>query len=121
MSDVQQKLAQSEQGIATLKANLEKVTQEGKSQHAELDKKAQSLVAELQKAQEGKKAQQKELAATQESLGKANKALKESQSQLDTERKNHKSAIEEKVGLVNLQPVRNSRKQLLTWFHLSPG
>lgn len=66
-------------------------------EHAKLDKKAQSLTADLQKTQQEKEAQKKELGSMQESLGKANKALKESRSALDTERKNHKSALEEKV------------------------
>ena len=101
MSDAQQQLERSEQDKAALKVNLDKVTQEGNSKHAELDRRAQSLTADLQKAQQEKEAQRKELASTQESLGKANKALKESRSQLDTERKNHKSAMEEKVGSVS--------------------
>lgn len=98
LSDTQQQLERCEQDKAALKLNLDKLTQEGKTQHAELDRKAQSLSADLQKAQQEKEAQRQELATTQESLGKANKALKESQSQLDTERKNHKSAMEERVG-----------------------
>lgn len=97
MSDIQQQLERCEQDKAALKLNMDKLTQEGKTQQAELEKKAQSLATELQKAQQEKEAQRKECATTQESLGKANKALKESQSQLDTERKNHKSAMEEKV------------------------
>lgn len=98
LSDIQQQMEHSEQDKAALKMNLDKVTQEGNTRHAELDRKAQSLAADLQKAQQEKEAQRKELVSTQESLGKANKALKESQSQLDTERKSHKSAMEEKVG-----------------------
>lgn len=98
LSDMQQRLEHSEQDKAALKVNLDKVTQEGKTKHAELDGRAQTLAADLQKAQQEKEAQKKELATSQESLGKANKALKESQSQLETERKNHKSAMEEKVG-----------------------
>uniref|UniRef100_A0A8D0DEE1 Early endosome antigen 1 n=1 Tax=Sander lucioperca TaxID=283035 RepID=A0A8D0DEE1_SANLU len=89
LSDVQQQLERSEEDKAALKLDLDKVSQEGKTKHAELDRKAQSLTVDLQKAQQEKEAQRKELASTQESLGKANKALKESQSQLDTERKNH--------------------------------
>lgn len=100
LSDIQQQLENRQQEMAALKVNLGKVTQEGKTQCAELEKKAQSLAADLQKAQQEKESQRKELAACQESLGKTNKALKESQSQLDTERKNHKSAVEEKVLLV---------------------
>lgn len=100
LGDTQQQLERSEQDKAALKVNLDKVTQEGKTKHAELDRKAQSLAVDLQKAQEEKEAQRKELAATQENLGKANKGLKEIQSQLDTERKNHKSAMGEKVGSV---------------------
>lgn len=93
LSDIQQQLQRSEQDRAALKGNMDKVTEE----HAKLDKKAQSLAVDVQKAQQEKEAQRKELASTQESLGKANKALKESRSLLDTERKNHKSALEEKV------------------------
>lgn len=98
MSDIQQHLERCEQDKAALKLNLDKLTQEGKTQYAELDRKAQSLAADLKKAQQEKEAQRQELATTQESLGKANKALKDSQSLLDTERKNYKSAMEEKVG-----------------------
>lgn len=93
LSDTQQQLKRSEEDGATLKVNMEKVT-EG---HAKLDKKAQSLAGDLQKVQQEKEAQKKELSSTQESLGKAKKALKETQSLLDTERKNHKAALEEKV------------------------
>lgn len=98
LSDSQQQLECCEQDKAALKVNLDKVTQEGKTQHAELDKKVQSLAADLQRALQEKEAQRKELVSAQESLGKANKALKDGQSQLDAERKNHKSAMEEKVG-----------------------
>uniref|UniRef100_A0A665XAN8 Early endosome antigen 1 n=1 Tax=Echeneis naucrates TaxID=173247 RepID=A0A665XAN8_ECHNA len=97
LSDTKQQLDRCEQDKVALKTNLEKVTQEGKSQHAELDRKAQGLAAGLQKAQQEKEAQRKELVSTQESLGRANKALKENQNQLDAERKNFKLAMEEKV------------------------
>lgn len=100
LSDSQQQLECCEQDKAALKVNLDKVTQEGKTQHAELDKKVQSLVADLQRTQQEKEAQRKELVSAQESLGKANKALKDSQSQLDGERKSHKSAMQEKVDTV---------------------
>lgn len=112
MSDIQQQLEHSEQEKAALKVNLDKVTQEGKTTHAELDRKAQSLAGDLQKAQQEKEAQRKELASTQGSLGKANKALKESQSQLDIERKNHKSAMEEKVGSMTCSQKQNQIRQL---------
>lgn len=113
MSDIQQQLECSEQDKAALKVNLDKVTQEGKTKHAELDRKAQSLAVDLQKAQQEKEAQRKELASTQESLGKANKALKESQGQLDTERKNHKSAMGEKVGSVSCSQKQNQFRPFL--------
>lgn len=121
MNDMQQQLQRWEQDKAALKLDLEKLTQEGKIQHAELDRKAQSLAAELQKAQQDKEAQRQELVTTQESLGKANKALKESQSQLGTERKNHKSAMEEKVG--SLPTAQNTVRQTVgiiyfLWHHL---
>uniref|UniRef100_A0A8C2ZJA6 Early endosome antigen 1 n=1 Tax=Cyclopterus lumpus TaxID=8103 RepID=A0A8C2ZJA6_CYCLU len=96
LSDIQQQLERSEQDKASLKVNLDKVVQEGETKNADLDRKSQSLTVDLQKAQQEKEAQKKELFFTQESLGKANKALKESRSQLDTERKNHKSVMEEK-------------------------
>lgn len=98
LSDIQQQLERSEQDKASLKVNLDQVVQEGETKHADLDRKSQSLTVGLQKAQQEKEAQRKELSSTQESLGKANKALKESRSQLDTEKKNHKSVMEEKVG-----------------------
>lgn len=98
LSDIQQQMERSEQEKVALKVNLDKVTLEGKTKHAELDKKAQSLAVDLDKAQQDKEAQRKELASMQGSLANASKALKESQTQLDTERKNHKSAMEEKVG-----------------------
>uniref|UniRef100_A0A8D3D9I9 Early endosome antigen 1 n=1 Tax=Scophthalmus maximus TaxID=52904 RepID=A0A8D3D9I9_SCOMX len=109
LSDVQQQLERCEQDKAALKVNLDKVTQEGKTQHAELDRRAQSLAADLQKAQQEKEAQKKELVSTQESLGKAKKALKEIQSQLDTERKSHKSTMEEKVGSVSFMDNNNNK------------
>lgn len=99
LSDTQQQLKHSEQAAATLKVNMEKLTEE----HAKLDKKAQSLAGDLQKVQQEKEVQKKELSSTQESLGKAKKALKESQSLLDTERKNHKAALEEKVMIWKLK------------------
>ncbi len=107
LSDVQQQMERSEQDKAALKVNLDKVTQEGKTKQAELDSRAQTLAVDLQKAQQEKEAQRKELATTQESLGKTKKALKESQSQLDTERKNHKSAMEEKVSLIGCSLKQN--------------
>lgn len=97
LSDIQQQLERSEQDVAALKVNLDKVTQEGKTQQAEMERKSQSLTADLQKAHQEKGAQKKELTATQESLAKANKALEERQRLLETERKNNKSAMEEKV------------------------
>lgn len=93
LSDTQQQLKRSEQDGASLKVNVEKVTEE----HAKLDQKAQKLVGDLQKAQQERELQKKEFSSTQESLGKAKKALKETQSLLETERKNHKAALEEKV------------------------
>lgn len=99
LSDTQQQLKHSEQAAATLKVNMEKLTEE----HAKLDKKAQSLAGDLQKVQQEKEVQKKELSSTQESLGKAKKAVKESQSLLDTERKNHKAALEEKVMIWKLK------------------
>lgn len=101
LSDTQQQLERSEQDQAALKVNLDTVMVEGKTKHADLDRRAQSLAADLQKAQQEKDAQRKELANTQDSLGKANKALKESLGVLDTERKKHKSVMEEKVGSVS--------------------
>lgn len=117
MSDTKQQLECCEQDKAALKLNLDKVTHEGKIQHAELDKKAQSLAAELQKAQQEKEAQRKELVTTQESLGKANKALKESQTQLDTERKSHKSAMDEKVGSLSCRQGQTLLRQIHYFFH----
>lgn len=93
LSDTQQQLKRTEQDAASLKVNVEKVTEE----HAKLDKKAQSLAGDLQKAQQEKETQKKELISAQENLGKSKKALKETQSLLDTERKNHKATMEEKV------------------------
>lgn len=115
LSDIQQQLEQSEQDKAALKVTLDTVTEEGKTKHAELDRKAQSLAGDLQKAQQEKEAQRKELASVQESLGKAKKALKESQSQLDTERKNHKSAVGEKVGSVSCSQKLNDFSIFQFW------
>lgn len=100
LSDVQQHLERCEQEAAALKGNLNKVTQEGKDQRTELDRKAQGLAVELQKVQQENEAQRKELVSAKESLEKANKTLKESRTQLDSERKNHKSAMDEKVGCI---------------------
>lgn len=101
LSDTQQQLKNTEQGAAALKVNVEKVTEE----HAKLDKKAQSLAGDLQKAQQEKEAQKKELISAQENLGKAKKALKETQSLLDTERKNHKATLGEKVMIWRLKRI----------------
>lgn len=105
LSDIQQQLEHSEQDRAALKVNLDKVTQE----QANLDKKAQSLIADLQKVQKEKEAQKKELGSTQESLEKANKALQDSQSLLDTERKNHRAALEEKVQYCMFRSLQSSK------------
>ncbi|MEQ2194787.1 hypothetical protein XENOCAPTIV_003023, partial [Xenoophorus captivus] len=116
LSGVQQQIERSEQEMAALKVNLDKVTQEGRTQQAELDRKAQSLAAELQKTQQEKEAQKKELLATQESLQKANMALKEKQNQLEAERKNHNSAMEAKVGLnISLYQINNHLCKIRTW------
>lgn len=98
LNEAQQQLERVEQEKAALKGNLDKASLEAKAQNTELDLKAQSLAANLLKVQQEKEAQKKELTSTQESLAKANKALKESQKQLDADRKSHKSAVEEKVG-----------------------
>uniref|UniRef100_A0A672JD84 Early endosome antigen 1 n=1 Tax=Salarias fasciatus TaxID=181472 RepID=A0A672JD84_SALFA len=120
LSDVQQQLVCCEQEISALKVNLDKVTQEGTTRQAELEKRAQSLAADLQKAQQEKEAQKKELASGQESLGKANKALKESRGQLEAERKNHKSAMEEKVGSASCSLNRsNDSCSLILFFYVS--
>uniref|UniRef100_A0A8C8DXB7 Early endosome antigen 1 n=1 Tax=Oryzias sinensis TaxID=183150 RepID=A0A8C8DXB7_9TELE len=99
LADSQQQLERCEQDLSALKASLDAVTQEGKTQRAELEKKTQSLAADLQKVQQEKEAQRKELVTVQENLGKTKKMLKESQSQLEAERKSHQSVMEEKVGL----------------------
>lgn len=98
LSESRQQLERYEQEKAALQGNLNKLTQEGQARQAELDRKAQGLASDLQKAQQEKETQGKELAATKDSLAKANKALKESQSQLDKERKSAKAAMDEKVG-----------------------
>lgn len=99
LADSQQQLQRCEQDLSALKASVDAVTQEGKTQRAELEKKTQSLAADLQKVQQEKEAQRKELVTVQENLGKTKKMLKESQSQLEAERKSHQSVMEEKVGL----------------------
>lgn len=89
LGETQQRLERCEQEKAALKENLDKMTEEGKS-----------LAADLQKVKQEKENQRKELVSTQESLGQTNKALKESRRELDTERKSHKLAIEERVGFM---------------------
>uniref|UniRef100_A0A8C8IFQ2 Early endosome antigen 1 n=1 Tax=Oncorhynchus tshawytscha TaxID=74940 RepID=A0A8C8IFQ2_ONCTS len=89
-----------QQEKTSLQASLDKLAQEGQVRQAELDRKAQGLAGDLQKAMQEKEAQWKELAAANDGLAKASKALKESQSQLDKERKSSKIVLEEKVGLV---------------------
>uniref|UniRef100_A0A8C7RDX6 Early endosome antigen 1 n=1 Tax=Oncorhynchus mykiss TaxID=8022 RepID=A0A8C7RDX6_ONCMY len=100
LSDTRQQLERCEQEKTSLQASLDKLAQEGQVRQAELDRKAQGLAGDLQKAMQEKEAQWKELAAANDGLAKASKALKESQSQLDKERKSSKIVLEEKVGLV---------------------
>lgn len=100
LSDTQNQLDCCEQGKAALERTVAKLTQEGEAQQVEWDKKAKDLAADLLKAQQEKETQKKELTSTQESLSKTRKALKECQSQLDTERKNQKAAMEEKVSSI---------------------
>uniref|UniRef100_A0A673WT04 Early endosome antigen 1 n=1 Tax=Salmo trutta TaxID=8032 RepID=A0A673WT04_SALTR len=100
LSDTRQQLERCEQEKTSLQASLDKLAQEGQVRQAELDRKAQGLAGDLQKAMQEKEAQWKELAAANDGLAKTFKALKESQSQLDKERKSSKIVLEEKVGLV---------------------
>uniref|UniRef100_A0A8C8EP54 Early endosome antigen 1 n=1 Tax=Oncorhynchus tshawytscha TaxID=74940 RepID=A0A8C8EP54_ONCTS len=100
LSDTRQQLEQCEQEKTSLQANLDKLAQEGQAQKAELDRKAQGLARELQTAQQEKEAQGKELVAVKDGLAKASKAMKDSQIQLDKERKSSKAVLEEKVGLM---------------------
>uniref|UniRef100_A0AAZ3NTT4 Early endosome antigen 1 n=1 Tax=Oncorhynchus tshawytscha TaxID=74940 RepID=A0AAZ3NTT4_ONCTS len=100
LSDTRQQLERCQQEKTSLQASLDKLAQEGQVRQAELDRKAQGLAGDLQKAMQEKEAQWKELAAANDGLAKASKALKESQSQLDKERKSSKIVLEEKVGLV---------------------
>uniref|UniRef100_A0A8C7FCF1 Early endosome antigen 1 n=1 Tax=Oncorhynchus kisutch TaxID=8019 RepID=A0A8C7FCF1_ONCKI len=100
LSDTRQQLEQCEQEKTSLQANLDKLAQEGQAQQAELDRKAQGLARELQTAQQEKEAQGKELVAVKDGLAKASKAMKDSQIQLDKERKSSKAVLEEKVGLM---------------------
>uniref|UniRef100_A0A8C7N8H5 Early endosome antigen 1 n=1 Tax=Oncorhynchus kisutch TaxID=8019 RepID=A0A8C7N8H5_ONCKI len=100
LSDTRQQLERCEQEKTSLQASLDKLAQEGQVRQAELDRKAQGFAGDLQKAMQEKEAQWKELAAANDGLAKASKALKESQSQLDKERKSSKIVLEEKVGLV---------------------
>uniref|UniRef100_A0A4W5LTG0 Early endosome antigen 1 n=1 Tax=Hucho hucho TaxID=62062 RepID=A0A4W5LTG0_9TELE len=97
LSDTRQQLEQCEQEKTSLQVNLDKLAQEGQAQQAELDRKAQGLARELQTAQQEKEAQGKELVAVKDGLVKASKAIKDSQSQLDKERKSSKAVLEEKV------------------------
>uniref|UniRef100_A0A4W5K3W3 Early endosome antigen 1 n=1 Tax=Hucho hucho TaxID=62062 RepID=A0A4W5K3W3_9TELE len=100
LSDTRQQLERCEHEKTSLQASLDKLAQEGQVRQAELDRKAQGLAGDLQKAMQEKEAQWKVLAAANNGLAKASKDLKESQSQLDKERKSSKIVLEEKVGLV---------------------
>uniref|UniRef100_A0A4W5LUC2 Early endosome antigen 1 n=1 Tax=Hucho hucho TaxID=62062 RepID=A0A4W5LUC2_9TELE len=101
LSDTRQQLEQCEQEKTSLQVNLDKLAQEGQAQQAELDRKAQGLARELQTAQQEKEAQGKELVAVKDGLVKASKAIKDSQSQLDKERKSSKAVLEEKILIVH--------------------
>lgn len=95
LTDVQQQLKCSDHDKATLKINLDKINQE----QTQLNSKLQNLIADLQKAQQEKEAHTKEICSLQENLAKSKKALKDGQNVLDAERKNHRSAVEERVCL----------------------
>lgn len=115
LSDSQKRLEGSEQQRAALKLDVDRLSQEGARQQAELQRKHQSLAADLLKVQQEKDGHRKELLSAQESLAQANKALRDSQSQLDSERKRHKSAMEEKVSLTS-KPHTATRSQLLSGY-----
>ncbi|KAG7279015.1 hypothetical protein CRUP_001956, partial [Coryphaenoides rupestris] len=96
LSDVRQQLELAEKERSVLQVNLDKLTQEVQSQRAEQDRKVQGLAADLQKAQQQRDAHGKDLGLSKESLAKVNKVLKETQGQLEEERRSGKAALEEK-------------------------
>uniref|UniRef100_A0A8C5FPE9 Early endosome antigen 1 n=1 Tax=Gadus morhua TaxID=8049 RepID=A0A8C5FPE9_GADMO len=89
-------LQTSEKERSLLQLSLDTLTQDGQAQRADLERKAKGLAADLQKAQQQRDAHGKDLVSTKESLGKVNKAMKETQGQLDSERRGSKAALEEK-------------------------
>uniref|UniRef100_A0A8C7RA84 Early endosome antigen 1 n=1 Tax=Oncorhynchus mykiss TaxID=8022 RepID=A0A8C7RA84_ONCMY len=121
LSDTRQQLERCEQEKTSLQASLDKLAQEGQVRQAELDRKAQGLAGDLQKAMQEKEAQWKELAAANDGLAKASKALKESQSQLDKERKSSKIVLEEKVGLVPDCPCSHKRFHFVSDWQAEKG
>uniref|UniRef100_A0AAZ3NM84 Early endosome antigen 1 n=1 Tax=Oncorhynchus tshawytscha TaxID=74940 RepID=A0AAZ3NM84_ONCTS len=121
LSDTRQQLERCQQEKTSLQASLDKLAQEGQVRQAELDRKAQGLAGDLQKAMQEKEAQWKELAAANDGLAKASKALKESQSQLDKERKSSKIVLEEKVGLVPDCPCSHKRFNFVSDWQAEKG
>ena len=116
LSHTRQELQTSEKERSLLQLSLDTLTQDGQAQRADLERKAKGLAADLQKAQQQRDAHGKDLVSTKESLGKVNKAMKETQGQLDSERRGSKAALEEKVSvgiprmvLYRLHQLRNPR------------
>uniref|UniRef100_A0A8C5CB17 Early endosome antigen 1 n=1 Tax=Gadus morhua TaxID=8049 RepID=A0A8C5CB17_GADMO len=99
LSHTRQELQTSEKERSLLQLSLDTLTQDGQAQRADLERKAKGLAADLQKAQQQRDAHGKDLVSTKESLGKVNKAMKETQGQLDSERRGSKAALEEKVSV----------------------
>ena len=99
LRDTRQELQTSEKERSCLQLCLDKLTQDGQSQRADLDRKAKGLAADLQKAQQQSDAHGKDLVSMKESLGKVKQALKETQAQLEAERRSSQAVLGERVSV----------------------
>lgn len=102
LGDAQTHVQRLEQEQSDIKTRLEKLIGEGNVQKSELEKKLQGLSMEHQKIKQERDTQAKELQKVKEALNKASAALKESETQLEKEKKGSTAALEEKVGSYGL-------------------
>lgn len=100
LGQAQKHVEKLEQEQSDIKTRLVRLTEDGNVQKAELEKKLQGMSTEHQKTRQEKEAQSKELQKVNEALTKASTALKESQTQLEKEKKSSTAALVEKVGSV---------------------
>lgn len=103
MGDTRKQLKKVTQEHGELDTKLQSLTEEGRAQKTELEKKVQLLSAEQQKIQQERESQTKELMKVKEALSKTSTALKERQSQSEAEKKSSETALEEKVNMPSMR------------------